>query len=92
MCNINEELYKFLYLIKIKNNLNINNILFLCNLQFYLPKNILNNHYFYFKVLYVYLKNIKVIFNFFNIYILKFIYILNNNSNLINKNCLIKNF
>lgn len=85
MSNIKENLYKFLYIMKTKNNLNIKNILFLCNFEFYLPKIILNNYYFYFKTLYIYLKNIKIIFNFFNIYILKIIYLLNNNSNLANK-------
>lgn len=86
MSQTKEDLYEFIYKIKKQNNLNIKNILFLYNLNFYMPKTILDNHYFYFTTLYIYTRNIKIIINFLNIYMLKIMFILNNNCSLTDKN------
>lgn len=84
--NLKTDILFLIESIKGRNNINYKNTLFFINSKYYLPKTIFINNYNFFFILNLYLKNIKLIFNFFTIYLLKLNYSLIDQFSKLKKN------
>lgn len=84
--NLKTDIALLIQSIKARNHINYKNTLFLINSKYYSPKTIFINNYNFFFILHLYLKNIKLIFNFLNIYLLKLNYSLINQFSKLKEN------